>query len=231
MLDYSQGKIFLAAERGHMETDSFRSFSTFNFGSYQHPIKTPVASLYLLNDDTLAGKQNVSLEIEEPTDILLIPVVGAITYSDDTGNESFIEAGQAQLHAVAAGSTIRITNPYEDELVNFIQFWFKRYSNKDYEPIIHRFNIDQHKNTLVPLFSNHPGTQPKVYIGKFWGRQEIAYKRTFPEGKLFVFVLEGAFEVQYRLLETRDGLALSGVDEIEIEALSNNAIIIMVEMP
>jgi quercetin 2,3-dioxygenase len=43
-------------------------------------------------------------------------------------------------------------------------------------------------------------------------------------------VLQGAFEVQYKLMETRDGLALWNAKEIEIEALSNEAIIMLIEM-
>lgn len=44
-------------------------------------------------------------------------------------------------------------------------------------------------------------------------------------------MLEGAFEVQGTLLHARDGLALWETDEVEMEALSNDAIILLVELP
>jgi quercetin 2,3-dioxygenase len=42
------------------------------------------------------------------------------------------------------------------------------------------------------------------------------------------FVLQGAFEAEGRLLHERGGLALWDAGEIEIEALSNNAILLLI---
>jgi hypothetical protein len=51
---------------------------------------------------------------------------------------------------------------------------------------------------------------------------------------VFGFVIEGAFEFQNRLLETRDSIALWNEDnetlQIEFEALSNDAIILIAEV-
>lgn len=237
MRDYSSGKIFLAGERGCTENSWFRSYNTFNFGSYQNHHKTPVWPLYVLNDDTLAGGKCLSLTVEEHTDVLMLPIVGAITYKDDVGHESLIEAGQVQLSAIPKGSNIQVSNPYEKELVNFIQLWFKQPNPEVHEPLISRFDIDRHKNELIevlPVLTNANKSlikHPRVSIGKFWGRQEIVYTKVWQDSNVFVFVLEGAFEVQYRLLEAKDGLALNGVKEIEIEALSNDAILLVIEMP
>ena len=50
------------------------------------------------------------------------------------------------------------------------------------------------------------------------------------EAGAFVFVIEGAFEVQGTLLHERDGLALWKTEEVEMEALSNEAIILVIEL-
>jgi len=42
--------------------------------------------------------------------------------------------------------------------------------------------------------------------------------------------LEGAFEVEGRLLHARDGLALWETEKVELEALSNDAIILVMEI-
>ena len=62
------------------------------------------------------------------------------------------------------------------------------------------------------------------------GREDGVYSLKNPQNGVFVFVIEGAFEVQNRLLEPRDGLAISAVEAIEFEALSNNAIILFLEI-
>jgi redox-sensitive bicupin YhaK (pirin superfamily) len=72
---------------------------------------------------------------------------------------------------------------------------------------------------------------PKLSIGQFRGRQEARYQLSHKTHGLFVFVIEGAFEVQGRLLHPRDGLAFWNVAEpAELEALSNDAIILLMEV-
>src|SRR5438093_1548566 len=125
MLPQSQAKIFLAAERGYTETEGFRSYNTFNFGNYQNQHKVPFGSLYVLNDDTLAGGRSFQLLVEEDSDIIILPVVGAITYKDSTGNAALIEAGQAQRFATPKNTILEIDNPHGHDLVNFLQLWIQ----------------------------------------------------------------------------------------------------------
>ena len=46
---------------------------------------------------------------------------------------------------------------------------------------------------------------------------------------VFVFVIDGAFEVSNRLLQARDGLAITKASQVEFESLSNEAIIMFIE--
>ena len=66
-------------------------------------------------------------------------------------------------------------------------------------------------------------------MGKYDGRREGVFKLTKDTHTVFAFVIEGAFEVQNRLLHARDGLGLWNLDEVEFEALSNEAIILLIE--
>ncbi|HEX6430261.1 MAG TPA: pirin family protein [Niastella sp.] len=230
MVQQNKGKIFLAEERGHNEREWFRSYNTFNFGQYQLEHKTPFGPLYVLNDDTLAGGKSMSMTVEADSEILLIPVVGAITYNDNRGHSTIIEAGECQVYATPKDTTIQIGNLYKDELVNFLQIWFyKTGVEPDPNPQVIPFDIVNYKNQLVPIPANN--TPYKFSIGKYAGREESIYKLSDARNGLFVFVIEGAFEVQYRLLHPRDGLALWEAEAIELEALSNDAIILVMEVP
>jgi quercetin 2,3-dioxygenase len=230
MVQQNKGKIFLADERGHNEMDWFRSYNTFNFGRYQLDHKTPFGPLYVLNDDTLAGSKSLSMTIEVDSQILLIPLVGAITYNDNRGNATVIEAGECQVYAAAKDTTIRIGNPYDNELVNFLQLWFyKTGVEPNAIPQVIPFDIVNYRNQLVPIPVDN--TPYKIGIGKYAGREESNYQFSDPGNGLFAYVIEGAFEVQYRLLHARDGLALWEAEEVEWESLSNDAIILVMEMP
>ena len=68
-----------------------------------------------------------------------------------------------------------------------------------------------------------------ISVGKFSGRGEVIYQRRGYDTGIFVFVMQGTFEAAGRLLHERDGLAIWDVDKIEMEALSNDALVCLVE--
>ncbi|MFT3826740.1 MAG: hypothetical protein QM731_22650 [Chitinophagaceae bacterium] len=231
MIQQNKGKIYLGEERGHDELDWFRSLHTFNFGQYNNEHKTPVGPLYILNEDTLAGKRSLTILAEEDSEMLLIPVVGAVTWQTSNGHSGEVEAGESVQLAIPLGTTINISNPYEEELVNFLQLWFHHPAiDKNIAPEHLFFDINANKNKLVQLPQLHTTSVVNHFIGCFDGRSEITHQLSKPHNALFVFVIQGAFEVQYRLLHPKDGLALWDLEAAELEALSNDAIILLSEI-
>lgn len=235
MVIQTKGKIFLAEERGHNELDWFRSYNTFNFGQYYNEHKSPFGSLYVLNEDTLAGHQSLGMTVEEDSDILLIPVVGAIDFKDTMGNKGMVQAGEIQVLDMPKGASVEITNPYETSLVKYLQVWIRRNPGKTVmaAPRVLSFNLEDNRNRLINLFAG-PGEGPATYagaIGKFAGREEAVYTIGNTGHGLFAFVIEGVFEVQHRLLHPGDGLGVWDLQEVELEALSNDAIVLLLEVP
>jgi len=225
MIPQTRGKIFLADERGHNEVSWYRSYNTFNFGRYQNEYKTPIGNLYVLNDDTLAPGGSIRMGVEEDSGVILLPMVGAIEYVDGLGNKGALQAGEAHLLNIPKGGFIRITNPFEHELVSFLQLWIKMPTNGKADQYA-TFDLGKNKNRLIGLFD-----AIKVSIGQFDGRAEAEYKPNNPGAAMFMFVIDGEFEVQHRLLHARDGLALWDVMAVEVEALSNEAILLLMEVP
>ena len=85
---------------------------------------------------------------------------------------------------------------------------------------------------MVPVFWDAKKTFSQSYaisIGKFSGRRESIYHRKYPNTGIFAYVLKGVFEVEGRLLHERDGLELYDSEFVEIEALSNDAVILVFE--
>jgi len=224
MLPQSKGKIFLADERGLTELETFRSYNTFNFGHYCHPHKNPFGSLYVLNEDTLAGGSNISLQVEENSEITLLPIVGAIVYHDSLGNTGTVEAGQSIVLDAPKGLILTIENPFREELVRFVQWWVRTPAKTaPTPPAVLSFDLSAPAASFVSIGS--------ASIGRLAGREEAVYKAATPRSGLFAFVIQGAMEVQYRLLHAGDGLALWDLPEIEAEALSKEAIILVIEVP
>lgn len=232
MIRTSAAKIFPAAERGHTETASFRSYHTFNFGQYRHEHKQPFGPLHALNDETLAGLKTARFSTEEATLVLLLPLVGGIVATVGTTESQFIHAGQAYSFFLQRGSAFAVRNPFDTGLVNYLQLRIKCSSEDEGPTGIFSFDIDKNKNRFVPVFPAEKAGAfcVQVSIAKFDGREEAAHSLSSNQNGVVVFVVQGAFEVENRLLEGRDGLALWNTACVEMEALSNNAILLLIEM-
>lgn len=232
----SKAKIFLADERGCDETEWYRSYSTFNFSKYFNEHKKPFENLYILNDNTLAGGRSSNIIIEKNSLFLLLPVVGAVHYKDAFGYENTVHAGQLHVSDLHAGSAIEVSNPFKNELINFLEILIEvELSDTTSKPLICSFDLNENKNELIALLTAANSTQqaknPLTSIGKFSGREEAIYRLKNKQNSLFIFVIQGVFEVQGRLLHARDSLGLWNLfADIELEALSNDAVVLVIEL-
>lgn len=240
----TEAQIYVADGRGCSRANGLRSYHTFNFGAYVAEGREPFGPLYLLNDDSLRAGASLTMRVETPTDVLLLPVTGGLEYRiGQTDAPNFLEPGQAGWLSLTAGVRYTVTNPYETETIQFLQLWLKRPPGNDLPAIRHvLFNLGQ-ENALLPLLEMRAvSTAPanvsacRIVIGRFGGRQDGTYPVAAAAGAkrgLFVFVLRGAFEVVNRLLHENDGLALTYAQPVVVafEALSNDAILLLLELP
>jgi hypothetical protein len=104
-LTLSPGKIFLDEQRGFSENEILQRYCTFNFDGFQREGKEPFGNLYTLNDEVLsAGSVSKQLALHNNY-LLLIPVTGAITYTDNS-RWLELEPGEAVMIPLIAGRRI-----------------------------------------------------------------------------------------------------------------------------
>ena len=231
----TEAQLYLADQRGCSETPLLRSFHTFNFGTYRAQSREPFGALHLLNDDTLRPGASLSLRVQNPTDLLLLPVVGGLEYGYALA-DGFLEPGQVGVFSLTAGMEYTVSNPYETEFIQLLQLGLTRPTG-DFFPAFTTIPFDlTRKNTLLSLFDTETGhaSGRRVFIGRYDGRQDgalfVSNRAEGPRNGVFVFVLNGVFEVANRLLHAKDGLALPEVaGTVVFEALSNDAILLAVE--
>ena len=172
----TQAQIYLADQRGQSEAEAFRSCHTFNFGSYTAEGREPFGALYLLNDDTLRPGASLHMQVEQPTNIVLLPIVGGLDYASE-GEIHFLEPGQAGALSLAAGMTYTVYNPYPSEFINCLQIWFANSSGSSLATS-RQINFDlTTPNTLLPFYGNVDSqtaeqTGYSGFIGRFAGREE-----------------------------------------------------------
>ena len=68
-----------------------------------------------------------------------------------------------------------------------------------------------------------------MYFGVFNARKKAHLTMNSNTIGCYVFVINGAFEVEDRLVESRDALWLRNTKQLELEALSENGIVLLLQ--
>ncbi|TWI83401.1 hypothetical protein IQ13_1513 [Lacibacter cauensis] len=230
MIAQVTAKIFLSDTHTVTETNAWRNSALFSSAENFNEHRQPFGQLYLLNDYTLDGAGVVTVAVEANSFVIVLPVVGVVEYKNGDNKERLIIAGQTLMLEKTAATTFTLTNIFEEALVNVVVLAFK--INEAYQlpsGFIYSYDVTERPNGLVRTLTGRYELPATVHVGKFDGRAETTYRLLHEQNRVFVFVLTGAFEVEGRLLHARDGLALEGIERIEMEALSNDALIAVVE--
>lgn len=217
MITQSPSQIFKAVFRGHEEDENYRCLSTFTTDEY----KKSFGKIKKLNDETLAPQITKSFLIEEDTEVIILPLYGTVSLNQ----QEYINTEEIRVLKLAKGNSFELQNPYEKELINYLQIRFSTHNKNTENSIKKTFDFET-RNTL---FTIHDNGTIQISIGIFDGRSEGLYHLNSKNNGAFAFIINGAFEFQNRLLETRDGLSIWDISEIEFEALSENAILLLIE--
>lgn len=221
-------QIYKSEARGVFQSEKHNCFATFNFENYQDLSRKPFGSLQILNEEILAPHHRISRVIKEETNVIILPLFGGIEFKDNLGNSEFLGIEQIRVITADAEMSFEVFNPYENENVSYLQIDFQK-DKQYFENYFQQSEVDLTvRNKLTPLFEVEKAIG---FIGLYDGRKEGSYTLKKPENGIFVFVINGAFEVENRLLEAKDGLSMSEVDKIEWEALSENAVLLVFEVP
>ncbi|MCJ8211989.1 hypothetical protein MUY27_19885 [Mucilaginibacter sp. RS28] len=217
------GKYYTADQRGLLQSNVLQQHCVFNYGNYYHEEREARGLLTAFNDCTLAAGKKAMIGGNKASRIILIPVTGSLMFQNGGQGTVMVEVGQILIDDLTEGGYFELSNPYADHWINFFQIEIDR-SGNSIGPAVLAFDLDRQPGSLIHVTDEHPDT-PEIFIGRFNGRQEAIH---YMKGKnnSFACVVSGAFELQGRLLHQRDCLALWDEQEIEMEALSNNAVIL-----
>lgn len=149
---------------------------------------------------------------------LLVPYIGDIQL-ERAGELRLVEENQAAF----VESGWKVVNPYDVDSILFFEVHLPSFWGGDGFQLLPA-DIQSHPNQLLWLADG-------IHIGQYTGREEGVFQAKNTNSPLFVFIIAGVFEVQNRLLHTCDALMLWKTNEVEFEALSDNAILLLIELP
>ncbi len=173
-------------------------------------------------DNTMGGNQSkASTYISNENRLSVIwPFVGDLDIS--IGEKKYkLEEDQLLSFSGKGGIQCIFSNPYLHQDINFLEFYLEP-SFSDSPPLIFDLNTQLVPDQLTTIAYN-------LFLGKYHYRTESGYLVKNTNSKINIFILHGSFEVQDRLLQSRDGLTIWNIEELEFQALEENSILLIAE--
>lgn len=177
-------------------------------------------NLVFFDDIYLSPLQKLELNKYPNCQLLILPIIGGVEI-DDASN--FV--GAEQFYWKPTHHSTQLFNPYEEAEVNCFVIGFQLEVLTSSTPLFGEINLS--KPNCFFTFLDLPNA--KASVGIFGGREEAVYQTKNFHAGVFCMVISGIFEVNGRLLHPRDGLSFSSELSLDVEALSDNAVILFIE--
>ncbi len=228
-----------AETRGHANHGWLDSHHTFSFANYHNPDRMHFGVLRVLNDDRVDAGMGFGTHPHDNMEIISIPLEGDLEHKDSMGNTAVIKKGDIQVMSAGTGIQHSEYNRNSDKLTKFLQIWVfpnKRNVEPRYDQIT--LNEAERHNKLQQILSPNPEDEGVwihqdawFHLGKFDSGVTTEYKLKKEGNGIYAFVLEGDFTIGNITLNRRDGLGIWDTDSIALKADSQDAEILLMEVP
>lgn len=238
-----------ANTRGHADQGWLNSFFSFSFAGYYNPQRVQFGVLRVLNDDRVEGGKGFGSHPHDNMEIISIPLEGSLAHEDNMGHKEIVSAGEIQVMSTGKGVFHSEYNDSPDQPVKFLQIWV--FPNKlNVTPRYDQVRLEPSKehNALQQLIYPYPGadarTEPGDKAEGAWIYQDAWFHMgTFDAGRKFqydikkagngvyLFVIDGSFLYNGQRLETRDGLGVTDVENLDLEAAEQGSRILIMDVP
>lgn len=154
--------------------------------------------------------------------VIFLPLYGKVRINNFN---KVIETGEAVIFEASEQQDVVIKNILTNEDADVLVIKFnKKITENSYR--INRLNFEiRNRLNFIDTGFSFPG-----FIGVFDGREVGRYILKEQSNGIFGIAINGSFKFQNRLLENRDAVLIWDIEELEFEALSENAIILFFEI-
>ena len=232
-------KIFHSSEtRGHADHGWLNANHSFSFGNYFDPKRMNFGALQVLNDDTIYPGKGFGTHPHNNMEIITIPLKGDLEHKDSMGNIGAINEGEIQVMSAGTGVYHSEYNKNSDKFINLLQVWIIP-KKQDVKPRYDQLSIKglKKKNNIYQILSPYPEDEGVwihqdawFHLGDFEEQTSIDYVLKKKGNGVYIFVIDGAFEIANEKLKKRDALGVWNTDSIKIETQSVSEILLM-EVP
>jgi hypothetical protein len=228
-----------ADSRGHANHGWLDSHHTFSFANYYNPERMHFGVLRVLNDDYVSEGMGFGTHPHDNMEIISIPLEGDLEHKDSMGTVATIKHGDIQVMSAGTGIQHSEYNKNKEKPVKFLQIWVfpnKRNVTPRYDQI--SLNLKDRHNTLQQILSPNQDDagvcihqDAWFHLGSFDKDFKMDYNIKKQGNGVYVFVLKGDITLNGIALNQRDGLGIWDTDKLEITSNSQDAEILLMEVP
>jgi redox-sensitive bicupin YhaK (pirin superfamily) len=206
----------------------------FSFGNYHDPARMGVGGLRVWNDDEIAPGQGFDPHPHREMEIITYVREGAITHQDSLGNRGRTQAGDVQVMHAGTG-IVHAEYNLEPAPTRIFQIWILPGRHGVAPGWATRSFPKQVEGTLTALADGRPqadGSALPLYADAavFAGtlRRGQTVRQTLRPGRAAYLVpATGAVTVNGVKVDTRDGAAVTGENELEITATEDAELVLV----
>ena len=228
-----------AETRGDANHGWLHSRHTFSFADYYDPDRMHFGALRVLNDDRVEAGMGFGTHPHENMEIVSIPLEGDLEHKDSMGNVSVIKSGDVQVMSAGTGIKHSEYNKNKDRWVKFLQIWVipNKINVKPRYGQITLKNSDRHNTFQQILSPNADDAGVWIYqdawfhLGQFDKGVSTSYTIKKKGNGVYAFIIKGDVSIEGNNLNERDGLGIWDSDNISIKANSQNAEVLLMEVP
>ena len=232
-------KAFHAANtRGNANHGWLNANHSFSFANYHNPERMNFGALRVLNDDTIAAGMGFGTHPHENMEIITIPLEGDLEHKDSMGNIGVINEGEIQVMSAGTGVHHSEYNKNADQAVKVLQLWVfpkKQNVTPRYDQMSVR-DLKKPNDFYQVLSPNSEDAGMWVHqdtwfhLGEFDVEKSLDYTIKKPGNGVYVFVIQGSFNVEGENLKKRDAIGIWDTETINFTAQSQSKVL-LVEVP
>jgi redox-sensitive bicupin YhaK (pirin superfamily) len=217
---------------GHADHGWLDARHHFSFADYHDPARMGWGAIRVWNDDRIAPKTGFPPHPHRDMEIVTYVRTGAITHQDSLGNQGRTGAGDVQVMSAGRG-VVHSEYNLEDEQTTLFQIWIET-DKPAAEPAwgAKPFPKDSREGAFQLLASGDSGddvltinANARVLGATVQAGDRIAIEAD-PERHLYL-VSSGRVRVNGVEAAPRDGVAITGEDQVEIEAEDDSELVLV----
>lgn len=233
--------IHKAESRGFANHGWLQANHSFSFANWYNTEKMHFGALRVLNDDVIAPKMGFGTHPHNNMEIITIPLGGELKHRDSMHNEwQSVYPGEVQIMSAGTGVQHSEINGSVDKHLSLFQIWIipnkqnvePRYDQKSFTEVGRKNQLQ----TLVTSIDDNQEGSLKIHQDAVLSRIDLDKDKTYiyrlksKNHGVYVMTIHGNVNINNEILQTRDALGVSEVENFEIKAVEDSQLL-LIEVP